>query len=94
MIPNGKKLHEFPIERWVCPAYVVSIKDKEATRPSELEDLRIKPGDAPLFKTDNSVSGPITRGEEANTYIYLSPEAADFCVEKKVGLIDNFLAAK
>lgn len=86
-IPNGKKLDEFPIERWIRPAHVVSIRDKEAIRPSELQYLDIRPGDALLFKTDNSVSGLITSGVLSEQFVYMSPEAADFCVEKKVSLI-------
>lgn len=87
-IPNGKRLDEYPIERWIRPAHVVGIRDKEAIRPHELENVDIKPGDALLFKTDNSVSGLVTRGGTlAESWVYVSPEAADFCVEKKVGLI-------
>ena len=88
MISGGKKLDEYPIERWVRPALVVSIKDKEAIRPSELEHLDIKPGDALLFKTNNSISGLATSGGvAAKNWVYVSPEAANFCVEKKVSLI-------
>jgi len=88
VIPGGKKLDEFPIERWVCPAHVIRIKDKTAIRPAELENLDIRRGDALLFKTHNSISGLITKGgEKAKVWVYLSIEAAEFCVEKKVGLI-------
>ena len=88
MIPNGKRLDEYPVERWIGPAHVVSIKDKEAVRPSELENVDIKPGDAILFKTENSISGLVTRGgAEAESWVYVTPEAADFCVERKVSLI-------
>jgi len=88
MIPDGKKLDEYPIERWICPAHVVDIKDKETVRPLELEKLEIERGDAILFKTDNSVSGLVTRGGvEAERWVYVSTEAADFCVGKKVSLI-------
>jgi len=86
-IPKGKKLDEFPIERWIRPAHVVSIRDKEAIRPSELEHLDIEPGDALLFKTDNSMSGLITSEGFSEKFVYMSPEAADFCVEKEVGLV-------
>ena len=86
-IPDGKRLDEFPIERWIRPAHVVSIKDKEAIRPSELQYLDIEPGDALLFKTDNSISGLITSGVLYEEFVYMSPEAAEFCVEKKVSLI-------
>ena len=67
---------------------MVSIKDKEAIRPSELEHLDIKPGDALFFKTENSVSGLVTRGGVmAESWVYVSLETGNFCVEKKVSLI-------
>jgi len=86
-IPNGKHIDEYPVQRFILPAQVVNIEDKEAIRPSELENLDIKPGDALLFKTDNSMSGRCASGVFSESFVYLSPEAADFCVEKKVSLV-------
>jgi len=85
---DGKQnLNDYPIEHWIRPAHVVSIKDKEAVRPEELKHLDIKPGDALLFKTENSVSGRNISGIFFDDFVDVSPEAAEFCVEKKVGLI-------
>lgn len=86
-IADGKNLDECPLEKWIRPAHVVDIKDKEAVRPAELENLNIKPGDALLFKTENSRSGQGMNGVWSENFVYVSPEAADFCVAKKVGLI-------
>ena len=86
-IPNGKHIDEYPARRFILPAQVVSIKNKEAIRPSELENLDLKPGDALLFKTDNSISGRCASGVFSESFVYMSPEAADFCVEKKVSLV-------
>jgi len=86
-IGGGKNLDEYPIERWILPAHVVDVSDKEAVRSSELESLSIKPGDAILFKTDNSISGQGVNGVFSDSFVYVSPEAADFCVAKKVGLV-------
>jgi len=86
-IGGGKNLDEYPIEKWILPAHVVSIKDREAIRPSELKNVDIKPSDALLFKTDNSISGRCTSGVFSERFVYMSPEAADFCVEKKVSLV-------
>jgi len=86
-IPNGKHIDDYPIRRFIPPAQVVTIEDKEAIRPSELENRDIKPGDALLFKTDNSISGRCTSGAFSKSFVYMSPEAADFCVEKKVSLV-------
>lgn len=86
-IPDGKHIDDYPIQRFILPAQVVSIEDKEAIRPSEVENLDLKPGDALLFKTDNSLSGRCTSGVFSESFVYMSPEAADFCVEKKVSLV-------
>jgi arylformamidase len=86
-IAGGKHIDDYPIQRFILPAQVVSIEDKEAIRPSELENLDIKPGDALLFKTDNSLSGRCTSGVFSKSFVYMSPEAADFCVDKKVSLV-------
>lgn len=97
MIPDGRKLDDYPIERWVCPAKVVAIEDKESIKPRELKGLDIRPGDAVLFKTSNTSSGLITRrGAVAESWVYISPEASDLLVEKKVNLvgIDYFSVEK
>ena len=86
-VPGGKNLDELPAENWILPARVISIEDKEAIRPSELTNIDINPGDALLFKTDNSISGRCVSGVFSESFVYVSPEAADFCVEKKVSLV-------
>jgi len=86
-IPGGKHIDDYPIQKFILPAQVISIEDKEAIRPSELENRDIKPGDALLFKTDNSLSGRCTSGAFSKSFVYMSPEAADLCVDKKVSLV-------
>ena len=84
---QGKNLDAYPIERWILPAHVVNIKDREVVRPGELKNLDIEPGEALLFKTANSLSGQAISGVFSERFVYMSPEAADFCVEQKVGLV-------
>ena len=86
-IATGKNLNEFPIERWILPAHVANIKDSEVILPTELENLDIKPGDALLLKTANSTSGKSTSGVFSERFVYMSPESADLCVNKKVSLV-------
>jgi len=86
-IPSGKHIDDYPAQRFILPAQVVHIKNKEAVRPSELKDLDIRPGDALLFKTDNSTSGRCVSGVFCENFVYMSPEAAGFCVEKKISLV-------
>jgi arylformamidase len=86
-IRNGKNMDQYPIERWILPAQVVRIKDKEAVRSAELKHLDIRPGEALLVKTENSMIGRVASGVFSEKYVYISPEAADFLVSKKVGLL-------
>jgi len=86
-IATGKNLNEFPIERWILPAHVANIKDSDVILPTELENLDIKPGDALLLKTANSTSGKSTSGVFSERFVYMSPESADLCVNKKVSLV-------
>jgi arylformamidase len=86
-IRDGKNLDEYPVEKWILPAQVVSIADRKAIQPAELENLDIEPGAALLFKTTNSTSGQGISGVFSEDFVYLSPESADLCVEKKVGLV-------
>ena len=86
-IAGAKNLDEYPIEKWILPAQVVSIKDSDAIPLAELEGLDIRPGDALLFKTANSTSGRNVSGVFSTKFVYLSPEAAQFCVERKLSLV-------
>ena len=86
-IPGGKRVDDYPIQRFILPAQVVHIKDKKAIRPSELKNLDIRPGDALLFQTDNSISGRCVSGVFCENFVYMSLEAADFCVDKKLSLV-------
>lgn len=86
-IPNGKSIDKYPVQGFILPAAVVNIEDRESIRPSELENIDIKKGDAILFRTDNSRSGRCRSGIFCENFVYLSTEAADFCAKKKVSLV-------
>ncbi len=86
-VPHTKSIDQYAIRDFILPALVVNIEDKESIRSVELENLDVQPGDALLFKTDNSLSGRCRNGVFSERFVYLSPEAADFCVGKKVCLV-------
>lgn len=86
-VSNAKSIDQYSVKEFILPAQVVNIEDKESIRPSEMENLDVEPGDALLFKTDNSLSGRCRTGVFSENFVYLSPEAADFCVEKKVSVV-------
>lgn len=86
-IQNGKTVDEYSVEDFVLPAHVVSIRNPESIYPSELKQYAIEPGVALLFKTDNSTSGRCRNGVFSDHYVHLSPEGAQFCIEKRARLV-------
>jgi len=86
-IADGKTLDQYHIRTFMLAAQVVEIEDPELIGPAELKHLDIKQNGALLFKTENSRSGLCTTGTFSAGYVYLSADAAAFCVQKKVGLI-------
>lgn len=86
-IPNEKPIDEYSVQRFILPAIVIDIADDESIRVSELKDVKINEGDALLFKTNNSKRGLLRSGKMSDQWVYMLPEAADFCIEKKVRLV-------
>lgn len=86
-IANGKNLDAYPVADWILPAQVVSIKDSQAVRLSELRQLDIRPGEAILFQTDNSRIGRCVSGVFTEDYVYITPEVADFLIQKQIALV-------
>jgi len=86
-VVGGKSLDEYPVDDWILPAQVVSIEDSQAIRPSELRRLNIRPGEAVLFQTDNSRIGHCVSGVFTEDYVYITPEAADFLIQREISLV-------
>lgn len=86
-IADSKNINNYAIKDFILPAQVVEIQDEEAVRARELLTLDLKPGEAILFKTDNSRSRFHKDSTFTKRFVYLTPDAADFCIEKKVKLV-------
>ncbi|MCP4108386.1 MAG: cyclase family protein [Desulfobacteraceae bacterium] len=86
-ISGGQTVDSYKVQDFILPAHVVSVDNREAVEPGELENLDIEPASALLFKTDNSTSGRCKNGIFSENFVYLSPRAADLCIEKKVKLV-------
>lgn len=86
-IPRGKTIDDYAVDAFIRPAHVVEIRDPEAVRPWELENLETRPDEALLFKTENSKIGLCATGRFSEEYVYVSAEAAEFCVRRKSGLV-------
>jgi arylformamidase len=82
-IRGGMSIDMLPFDATVGPARVVEIEDTESIKPAELERLAIVEGERILFKTSNSNS-PWPDLDFQDGYVHISPEGAEFLVEKKV----------
>ena len=86
-IPNEKPIDEYSVQHFILPSVVIDIANGESIQPSELKDVKINEGDALLFKTNNSKKGLVRKGIMSDQWVYMSSEAADFCIERKVRLV-------
>jgi arylformamidase len=86
-ISGGKGIDEYAAEDFIFPAKVIEIQGSESIKAFHIDGLDLDPGEAVLFKTDNSLSGRSTSGLFSESFVYLSPQAAEVCVKKKLGLV-------
>lgn len=86
-IHSGKTLEDYHPCRFILPAVVIEATDREAITPDLVEGLEIRPGDAVLFKTDNSKSGKCRSGVFAEDYVYISEADARALVRKSPAFV-------
>jgi len=86
-IAGGRTIDSYRPEELILPAQVVEIHDPEAVRAANLKPLTINRGDALLFKTANSRTGVNVNGIFSEKFVYIAPDAAEFCVERGLSLV-------
>ena len=80
---KGIGIDKMPLDATVGRARVIEIRDAELIRPAELAGHRIRRGERILFRTRNSSQVWQTNVFVEN-FVSISPEAADFLVERGV----------
>jgi arylformamidase len=84
---GGWTIDAYPARDFILPARVVQAAGRDAVLPADLENARLRSGEAVLFKTANSLTGRSTSGVFSPDYVYLTLEVARVCVEKRVPLV-------
>jgi arylformamidase len=82
-LPDAPSMDALAIEAVVGRARVIRIRDAEAVCPEELEAHALQPGDRVLFRTRNS-ERRLAEREFATDFVYVSPDAARYLVERGV----------
>lgn len=85
--PFKKTVDQYPLDRFVIPATVVEIEDKEVIREEELHNVDLRKGEALLFKTENSRCGRSLNKEVEGNFVYLSLGALEYALEKGITLL-------
>lgn len=85
--PELQRLEDYPLSDFILPARVVEIADPVAVRLEALGGLAAPVGGALLFKTANSRGPRATSGVFDPDFVYLTPEAARWCVEQRLALV-------
>ena len=76
-LPQGKGLHEMPLDAAIGRARVIEIRDPESIKPGELRSHNIRQGERLLFKTKNSTHCWKT-DTFVEDFVYISQEAARY----------------
>jgi arylformamidase len=82
-IAGAAAIDTMPIDAVVGRARVIQIRDAEAIHTQELEAHALQPGDRVLFRTRNS-ERRLAEHEFATDFVYISPDAARYLVERGV----------
>ncbi|MGK7390406.1 MAG: cyclase family protein [Candidatus Cyclobacteriaceae bacterium M2_1C_046] len=90
-IADGADITDMPLETGMGEGKIIEIEDPEAIYPEEIKRFEgkygpVNEGERVFFKTINS-SRNWTKEEFDEGYIYLSKEAAEYLVEKKIAMV-------
>lgn len=86
-INGGMTIDQYPPERFVLPAQVVSVEGKESISWEDVKDAGTRKGEALLFKTDNSRKSLLRRKKFSENFVHLSKEIAYNLVDLGISLV-------
>lgn len=90
-LEGGADISAMPLETGMGEGKIIEIESGEAVYPEEIQRFeekyeQIKPGEKVFFKTKNSETD-WSRSPFNDHYIYLSKEAAEYLVKKKISMV-------
>lgn len=85
-LPDGKGLHDMPLDPWVGPCRVLSINHPDCITVEELQHHQPQAGERLIFKTKNSTS-PWYKEPFNTAFTYIHPKAAEFLATCHVQLV-------
>jgi arylformamidase len=86
-IKQGKTIEQYESDSFILSTVVVDMGNRPVCLPEDLLDIDIQPGEALLFRTENSTSGRCRNGVFSEEFVFITKETAEVCVEKKISLV-------
>ena len=86
-IKNGKRNGDFSVDQLIFNAVVAEIPQAPVIHQKLLEKLDLQPETALLLKTQNTFRNLLSSGEYVDDYVYLTDDAANYCIDKKLKLV-------
>ena len=86
-IKKGKRNADFLAEHFILTAIGADFPEMQKIHRKLLEKLELQANTALLLKTQNTYRNLLASGEYAGDYVYLTEDAADYCIEKKLKLV-------
>jgi len=86
-LPNGRRAGDYPVETFVRPAVVIDAGRADRLGPELLDDRTFAPGEAVLFRTDNSTANRFAGPAFPETFAALTPDLAEALVRRRAGLV-------
>ncbi len=86
-IKNGNTIDRYHPQDFILPAHVVDVDAKPAVTADDVAGIAFQPGEALLFRTENSTSGRCRSGVFSEDYVYLTAQAAEACATRKAALV-------
>jgi len=85
--PGGRRIDAYAARDLILPAHVVDVEDAEAVLVDAIAGLPVVPGDAVLFRTENSRCGRCRDGVFSERYTYVAAETVHALVRQRAALV-------
>ena len=87
LLTSGRSQESYHPSRFIIPAEVIQVSGTGPIMPSSLKGCREAKGQALLFKTENSRRKLMHYPTFASDYVFLSADAARYCVSRGLGMV-------
>jgi arylformamidase len=86
-LPEGRRVGDYPPERFVLPARVADIPGAAVVSAGDLEHVELAEGQALVLKTDNSATGRCRSGRFEEGFVAIDESAAEWLADRRVPLV-------